>query len=116
VGHALLCGDHSIAVEVGGALFELGEILDRLQGTLGAEEPLNVHAAEREGFDAVAELLRASIGGQVCRAVLVPVRMAVKASCTEAGNRRTAILGSIELLLWEGRQQKAQPFQLPGSE
>src|SRR5258708_866802 len=42
--------------------------------------------------------------------------MAVKASCADAGNRRTAILGCIELLLWEGRQQKAQPFQLPGSE
>src|SRR5258707_3336142 len=40
--------------------------------------------------------------------------MAIKASRADAGNRRAAILGRIELLLREGRQQQAQPFQLPG--
>src|SRR5712692_477131 len=114
VVHALLRGDHNIAVEIGGALLEFGEILDRLQGALRPEEPLNVEAAERHRLDAVAELLRVGIGGQVRRAVLVAVRMAVKASRADAGNRRTAILGRIELLLREGRQQQAQPFQLPG--
>src|SRR6266849_3723370 len=73
-------------------------------------------SAERHRLDAVAELLRARIGGEVRRAVLVAVRMAIKASRAEAGNRRAAILGRIELLLREGRQQKAQPFQLPGRE
>jgi hypothetical protein len=29
--HALLGGDYNIAVEIGGALLEFGEILDRLQ-------------------------------------------------------------------------------------
>jgi hypothetical protein len=42
--------------------------------------------------------------------------MAIKASRAKAGNLRAAILGRIELLLREGRQQQAQPFQLPGSE
>src|SRR6266404_10326 len=65
---------------------------------------------------AVPELLRARIGGEVRRAVLVAVRMAIKASRALAGNRRAAILGRVELLLREGRQQKAQPFQLPGRE
>jgi len=45
-GSRPLRGDHSIAVEIGGALLELGEILDRFQRTLRAEEPLNVDAAE----------------------------------------------------------------------
>src|SRR5580704_714927 len=57
-----------------------------------------------------------AVGGEVRRAVLVAVRMAIKASRAKAGNLRAAILGRIELLLREGRQQQAQPFQLPGSE
>ena len=40
-------GLDDIAVEIGGALLEFGEILDRLQGALRAEEPLNVQAAKR---------------------------------------------------------------------
>src|SRR5712691_4804731 len=55
--------DDDIAVEIGGALLEFGEILDRLQGPLRAEQPLNVQAPERYRFDAMAELLRAGIGG-----------------------------------------------------
>src|ERR1700752_1952431 len=39
--------------------------------------------------------------------------MAVKASRSDARKLRTAILGRVELLLWKGRQQQAQPFQLP---
>ena len=35
--HALLCSDHGVAIEIGGALLELGEILDRFQGTLRTE-------------------------------------------------------------------------------
>jgi hypothetical protein len=44
------------------------------------------------------------------------VRMAIEASRAKAGNLRAAIVSRIELLLREGRQQQAQPFQLPGSE
>jgi hypothetical protein len=46
--HSLCHSDHDVAVEIGGALLELGEILDRLQGTSRAEQPLNVQAAKRE--------------------------------------------------------------------
>jgi len=44
--HALLGGDDWIAVEVGSPLLELGEVLDRLERALGAEEPLDVNAPE----------------------------------------------------------------------
>src|SRR5258708_22554225 len=62
--HALLRSGHNVAVEIGGALLELSEILDRLQGTLRAEQPLNVHAAERHRAYAMAEPLGAGIGGE----------------------------------------------------
>src|SRR5258708_39773993 len=42
--------------------------------------------------------------------------MAIKACRADAGNRRAAIVGGIELLLREGRQQQAQPFELPRRE
>jgi hypothetical protein len=53
--HPFLCGDHDIAVEIGRALLEFGEILDRLQRSLRSEQPLDVQAAQRNRFDAVAE-------------------------------------------------------------
>jgi len=114
--HALLRSDHDVAVEIGRTLLELGEILDRLQGTLRAEQPLKVHAAERHRLEAVTEPLRAGVGGEVCGAVLVPVRMAVEAGRTDAGQRRLAVVGGVELLLRERRHQQPQPFQLPGRE
>src|SRR3984893_82248 len=40
--HSLLSGLHDIAVEIGGALLEFGEVLDRLQRPLRADQPLNV--------------------------------------------------------------------------
>src|SRR5579862_4888911 len=42
--------------------------------------------------------------------------MAVEAGRADAGRRRLAILGRIELLLRERRQQQAQPFELPRRE
>ena len=63
--HALLGRDHRVAVEVGGALLELGEVLDRLQRALRTEQPLDVHAAQRGRVDAVAELLRPNVAHQV---------------------------------------------------
>ena len=62
---ALLRGDHRIAVEVGGPLLELGEVLDALQRPLRAEQPLDVHAAQRRRVEPVAELLRADVADQV---------------------------------------------------
>jgi hypothetical protein len=64
----------------------------------------------------MAELLRTGIGSEVRRTILVAVRVAIKAGRPDAGKLRAAILGRIELLLGEGRQQQAQPFELPRSE
>ena len=64
----------------------------------------------------MAEPLRAGVGGEVGGAVLVAVRVAVEARRTDAGQRRLAIVGGVELLLRERRQQQAQSFQLPGRE
>jgi len=50
---ALLCGNHRIAVEIGGALLELGKVFDRFQAALRAEQPLDVDAAERYRPDAI---------------------------------------------------------------
>src|SRR6202011_6051463 len=91
--HPFLRGLHYVGVEIGSALLEFGEILDRLQGTLRAEQPLDVHAAQRYRREAVTEPLRARIGGEVRGAVLVAVRMAIEAGRALAGNRRSAIVG-----------------------
>src|SRR5207244_8017715 len=63
--HTLLCGRHDIAVEIGGALLEFGEILDRLERPLRAKEPLNVQAAQGYRLDAVAEPSAAGMGAEV---------------------------------------------------
>jgi hypothetical protein len=57
---ALLGGEDRVTVEIGGALLELGEILDGLQRPLRAEQALDVHAAQRRCLDAMAMLLRAT--------------------------------------------------------
>src|ERR1035437_4729131 len=47
-----LLGCHAlIAVEVCGALFKLGEILHRLEGSLRAEQTLDVQSAEKRGVN-----------------------------------------------------------------
>jgi hypothetical protein len=55
---ALLGGDHGVAFEIGGPLLELGEVFDRLQRPLRAEQPLDVHAEERRRVDAMAKFPR----------------------------------------------------------
>ncbi len=101
--HPLLGGDYRITVEVGGALLELGEVLDGLQRPLRAEQPLDVHPAQRRRVDAVAERLRAHIAGQVGSGIGVAVRMAVEAGYAAARMLATAIVGEVELLLRKGR-------------
>src|SRR3979411_1362748 len=63
----------------------------------------------------MAERLRAGIRRKVGRAVLVAVRMAIKAGRTGARELDLAILRHVELLLCERRPQQAHPLQLPGS-
>ena len=64
-------------------------------------------------LDAVAEPLRADVADQVRGAVLWPLSGSRSRPTPLAGHRRLAIVGRVELLLRERRQQQAQPFQLP---
>ncbi len=111
---ALFDGVFRLAVEIGGALLELGEVLDRFQRPLRSEQPLDVDTAQRRRVDAVAMLIRADIADGVCRGVGVAVGMAVEARDALAGDQRAAVLGGIELLLRERREEQAQAFQLLG--
>src|ERR1700730_1282194 len=100
-----LGGDDRIAVEIGCTLLEFGEILDRFQGALRAEQPLDVHAAERRRIDPMAIGLGTDIADKMRRAVSMTVRMTIEASDATARLLGTAILGLVELLLRERRQQ-----------
>src|SRR6266446_2382959 len=111
---ALLGGDHVVAVEICPGLLELGEILDRLERALRAEQPLDLYPAQRRGDDAMAGLLRTGIGSKVRGLVGMAVRVAVEARCAAARLLRAAVLGLIVLLCRERRHQKAQTFDLLG--
>jgi hypothetical protein len=112
---ALLGGDHRVAVEVGGALLELGEVLDRLQRALRAEQALDVDAAQRRRVDAMAELLRADVADQRWVAALVwPLAWQSKQATPRLGLLAAAVLGLVELLLRERRHQQAQPSSCLG--
>src|SRR5262249_46966788 len=113
---ALLGGDDGVAVEVGGPLLELGEVFDGLQRTLRTEETLDIHAAERRGLDAMAELLRANVADEVAGAVGVAVDVAVETRDAAAGLDGAAVLGLVELLLREGCDEEAESFDLLGVE
>ena len=113
---ALLWRLHRVAVEVGGALLELGEVLDGLQRPLRAEQPLDVHAAQRRRVDAVAVLVRADVADRVRRGVGVAVGVAVEAGHALVGLERAAVVGGVELLLRERRDQQPQALELLGIE
>ena len=100
--------------KVGAALLEFGEVLDRFHDALRAEEPLDVHAPERRRIDPMAMRLRTDISGKMRRAVGVAVRMTIEAGDAATRFLRTPILGLIELLLRERRQQQTQSFELFG--
>ena len=104
-GRLTFGGDHMIAVEVRGPLFELGEILHRPEGPLGAVDLLIEHAAQADGVDAEARGLRAIVRVLVERAVGVAVGVAIKAGNAQTGLVAFAVLGLVELLLGEGREE-----------
>src|SRR5690606_38483050 len=106
--HALLRRDHRIAVEVGRALLELGEVLDGLEGALRAEQALDVHAAQARGVDAMAERLRSNVSDEMRGAVAVTVDVAVEASDASARQLRASVVGLIELLLRKRSDEQAK--------
>jgi hypothetical protein len=105
---ALLTGDHVVPVEIGTALLELREVLDRLQCPLRAEEPLDIDPAQRRRLDPMAELLGADVADQVGRAVGVAVLVTIEAGDAEARLLAAAIGGDVELLLGKWSQQEPQ--------
>src|SRR5260370_5983530 len=58
---AFLGGDDHVAVKISAALLEFGEVLDRLQGPLRAEQALDIDTAQRRRVDATAMFLRAHV-------------------------------------------------------
>src|SRR3981081_1208328 len=103
--HPFFAGDHRIAIKVSGALLELSEILDRFQRALGAEEPLNVHATETGGVDAMAEFLRTDVADEMGGGGGVAIGMAVKTANATRRPHRTAVVGVVELLLHKRRHE-----------
>ncbi len=105
-----------VAVEVGGPLLELGEVLDALEGALRAEQPLDVDAAQAGRVDAAAVALRADVADQVRRGRRVAVDVAVEAghAAHAIGLFRLAVVTGVELLLRELRNQQAHAFQVLG--
>ena len=99
--HALLRGDHVIAVKVSRPLLKLGEILDALQRPLGAEQPLDVHAAQRRRIKAVPEFLGANVADQMRGPIAGPIHVAIETGDSRARLQRPPIIGGIELLLRE---------------
>ena len=112
--HALALRAHLVAVEVGGALLELGEVLDRTKGTLGAVDLLVEQAPQTGGINPEPIRLRADIRRQVESRVGVKVGVTIQASHAAARLSAFAILGLIEFLLRERGEQKPQPFDLHG--
>src|SRR5258708_34475196 len=76
---ALLGGNHMVPVEIRPRLFELGEILDGLERALRTKQPLDLHAAQRRGVDAMTGFLWAGVGSKVRGLVGMAVRVAVEA-------------------------------------
>src|SRR5216684_2200248 len=76
---ALLRGDDRVAVEVRGALLELGEVLDAGHGALRAKAALGIHASQARWLDAAAKPLRPLIADEMRSAVRMPVGVAVEA-------------------------------------
>ena len=97
--NSLLRGDDGIAVEVCRALLELGEVLDRLERALRAEEPLDIHSAQRGRINAMPVLLRADVADKMRSRVGVAVRVAVKARDAAMRMHGAAVARHVELLL-----------------
>ena len=105
-----------VAVKVRGALLELGEVFHGLQRALRAEEPLDVHAAQRRRVDAVPVLVGPDVADRVGGGVGVAVGMAVETRDTEVRLEAAAVGGGVELRLRKRRDQQPQTFQLFGVE
>src|SRR5258707_3190347 len=89
---ALLCAHYLGTVEIYSRLPEIGATFDGLERALRAEQPLDLHAAQRRRDDAVADFLRSGIGRKVRGLVGMAVRVAVEARWAAARVFPAAVL------------------------
>ena len=108
----LRCALILVAVEIGCALLELAEILDGAKRTLRAMDLLVEQPTQARRVETEAVGLRTHIGRLMEGSIGVEIRVAIQASDAPALLRALAVLRLVELFLWEGRQQHAQPFEL----
>src|SRR5690554_3881155 len=101
-----------VAIEIGGMLLELGEILDRPQRTLRAVDLLVEHAAQTWRIEPKAGRPWPHIRRVMEGAIAVEIGMTIEAGNTPMLFSCLAILGLVEFLLRERREQKAQPLHL----
>src|SRR3954452_9074054 len=114
--HAFALRADMVAIEVGRALLELREVLNRSQGPLRSMDLLIEHAAQAGGVEPEARGLRANIRGQVEGSIGVEIGMAIEAGHAQALVSALAVPGLVELLLRKGREQKAKPLDLDRGE
>jgi len=108
-----LGGDDVVAVEVGGALLELREVLDGSQRALGAVDQLIEHPAAGSPSRIGSAPPARRMSGVWWKAALVwPLRVTVETRDAEALDVGLAVVGLVELLLGERREQQAHAFHL----
>src|SRR4030095_16906361 len=103
---------HWVAVEIGGALLKLREVLHALHCPLRAEETLDVDTAQRRSIDAMPVCIGADVTDGVRRGVRVAGGMAGKTSHALVGLKAAAIIGGVELCLGKRRHEQSQTFDL----
>src|SRR6185437_2489077 len=99
-------------IEIRRAGLELGKILDRTQAAFRAVDLLVVNAAQAHRIEPEAALLGANVGAEVKLAGRVAVDVAIEAGPSPARFGALAIVGRVEFLLSERRQQQPQPVEL----
>src|ERR1039458_5406154 len=104
--YTFLRRNHLVAIKVGGSLFELRKVFNRLQGPLRTEEALNVHAAQDRCLNTMTVLLGTDVAHQVEGAIRAAIRMAVQARNPAARLLRAPVDRLIELLLRKRSQQQ----------
>jgi hypothetical protein len=101
-----------IAIEIGRALFELGEVLDRAQRSLRPVYLLVEHSPQRGAVQPETRGLWPHVGSQMERGIRMKILVAVEAGHAVALLEHLAIFGLVELLLRKRSEQQAKPLHL----
>ena len=101
-----------IAIEIGGALFKLGEILHGPEAAFGAVDLLIEEPPQARRVDAEPIGLGPGIRVQMELPGGVEIDMTVETGHAQAGLDRFAVVRRVEFFLRELRHQQAEPVQL----